>query len=484
MASLIRLVPDDLKVAMQVFTERAEQLNGLHRQMESHLDRLRSGGWTGKGAGNFYAEMQNLVSPALLRLIKALHDSTQSTQTLINILQQAEEEAAMLFFGEGDFEEAGSGVGVGYAEYVKNGGEMPVRYKPAGAGGGGGGGNREELDTLTGDQASALTRELNDRVGRFSSRLDDMANGILNEITVGFALEEMVKSIFASVSNTFNLGVSAGFAKATGDLKGGIAGWFAAHFLGQMAEGIVEYLENIGETGNPINIGDGRDTIPEIARSRALGMVDLINQIIIQEVGRDAILTHANFAEIGNAIDGALASNPNAAISGEIYTNERGETYARITADGQEIYNKPVTAEAARVIDETFDRYGPNYTSQNSLSQGINSYMESNWSGGANISETIRNIMRDPEMQAIVERINQGEAIAPSEILPILERYPVVMPAPLPEAPIAPAQPEAVGTPGAPTDTPPNITPEVTPGAPSTQTPPLQPTLTPTPPAP
>ncbi len=59
MANLIRLVPDELKAAMQLFTQRAEQLNGLHRQMESHLDRLRSGGWTGKGAESFYAEMQN-----------------------------------------------------------------------------------------------------------------------------------------------------------------------------------------------------------------------------------------------------------------------------------------------------------------------------------------------------------------------------------------------------------------------------------------
>lgn len=132
------------------------------------------------------------------------------------------------------------------------------------------------------------------------------------------------------------------------------------------------------------------------------------------------------------------------------------------TADGQEIYNSRVTAEAARAIDETFDRLGPNYTSHNSLAQGINSYMESNWSGGANISGIIRNVMNDPDMRAIVERINQGEAITPSEILPILERYPVVMPVPVP-APIAPTQPEATGTP---TGTPPAVTPEVTPSAP------------------
>ncbi|MCE7947968.1 MAG: WXG100 family type VII secretion target [Chloroflexi bacterium CFX4] len=451
MANLIRLVPDDLKAAMQVFTQRAEQLNGLHRQMESHLDRLRSGGWTGKGAESFFNEMQNLVSPALLRLIKALHDSTQSTQNLISVLQQAEEEAAMLFFGEGTFEEAGNGVGV-----VKNGGEMPVRYKPVGAGGGGG--NREELDTLTGDQASALTRELNDRVGRFSAHMDGIAIIAARLAAAGYSLEEIAKSIF-SLESAANFLTSLGLSGVVEHIGQAIQGWFAADFIGDIAGNTFE-APDLGDGANlAVSLGFmNAQGVPQIALAwlaahltgEAVGALtgrpdniaarasergeEFGYMFAVAVTGADSILTHINFTQISAAVDGALAGNPNASISGELYTNERGETYARITADGQEIYNDRVTAEAARVIDETFDRLGPNYTSESSFRQGANELMTARWSSvvygnqewsqGA-ITDTLTRAMNDPAMQDIVARLNQGEAITPAEVTAVMNGYAV-----------------------------------------------------------
>ncbi len=387
----------------------------------------------------------------MLRLIKALHDSTQSTQNLINVLQQAEEEAALLFFGEGTVEEAGSGIGVAY---IKNGGEMPVRYRVASTGGG----NREELDTLTGDQARALTREFNDRVGRFSAHIDGIAIIAARFAAVGYSFEEIAKSIF-SLESAANFLTSLGLSGVVDHIGQAIQAWFAADLVGDIAGNTFE-APDLGDGANlAVSLGlANAKGVPQIALAwlaahltgEAVGALtgrpDNISarasargqefgyMFAIAATGADAILTHANFAEISGAINGALAGNPNAAISGEIYTNERGETYARITADGQEIYNRRVTAEAARAIDETFDRFGPNYTSQESFEQGARQQMTERWSAvvygnqewsqGA-ITDTLTRAMNDPAMQGIVDRLNQGEAITPEEVTAVMNGHAV-----------------------------------------------------------
>ncbi len=118
MAKIIQLVPDALAAAAQVFAKRAEYLQHLHWQVQAHVEQLRGGGWTGVGAESFYAEMKDVVSPALQRLVDALQKSVQSTQSMVNLLQRAEEEAAALFFGESESEGRGRAEQVAFAQPV------------------------------------------------------------------------------------------------------------------------------------------------------------------------------------------------------------------------------------------------------------------------------------------------------------------------------------------------------------------------------
>ncbi len=74
MAKVIQLVPDALIATTQVFAKRAEHLQHLHWQVKAHVEQLRSGGWIGAGAESFYAEMKEVVLPALQRLVDALQN--------------------------------------------------------------------------------------------------------------------------------------------------------------------------------------------------------------------------------------------------------------------------------------------------------------------------------------------------------------------------------------------------------------------------
>lgn len=86
-----------LERIVQRFQQTSEKIQLLHQSVEKPLNRLKSGGWDGKGADSFYTEMDRMVIPAIVRLKKALAQAARVTAHMSQTVKTAEEEAAALF---------------------------------------------------------------------------------------------------------------------------------------------------------------------------------------------------------------------------------------------------------------------------------------------------------------------------------------------------------------------------------------------------
>lgn len=112
---------DSLSEIAKHFAAKAQDTNSLIQTVDRCVDELRHGAWIGKGADQFYAEMEQLVSPAMLRLRNALEDASSATTRIAQALERHEREAAALFYG-GDG--AGGAVSAAGAAAVAAGGVL------------------------------------------------------------------------------------------------------------------------------------------------------------------------------------------------------------------------------------------------------------------------------------------------------------------------------------------------------------------------
>lgn len=106
------------------FASKAQETNSLIQTIGRCIDSLQRGGWLGKGASQFYAEMQNEVSPAMQRLRSALDDASSATSRIAQALEQHEREAGALFMNG-----AGAAAGAGGAVVGTGGGSLTDRFK-------------------------------------------------------------------------------------------------------------------------------------------------------------------------------------------------------------------------------------------------------------------------------------------------------------------------------------------------------------------
>ncbi|CAG0965384.1 hypothetical protein ANRL4_00923 [Anaerolineae bacterium] len=93
---------DCLQEILRQFMRHADMTVALTVQVEGLVEQLQGGAWRGVGAEAFYAEMRDLILPALRRLEDALQFAGEGTGKIHTILREAEEEAARLFRGEGE----------------------------------------------------------------------------------------------------------------------------------------------------------------------------------------------------------------------------------------------------------------------------------------------------------------------------------------------------------------------------------------------
>ncbi len=88
---------DELNNIANQFAQEAAGVEQLTNQILSLVGELEGGGWIGRGADAFYAEMHDMVEPGLQRLARALEEAGSTTKQIVNIMSQAEHEASSLF---------------------------------------------------------------------------------------------------------------------------------------------------------------------------------------------------------------------------------------------------------------------------------------------------------------------------------------------------------------------------------------------------
>lgn len=88
---------DELNNIANQFMQEASAASDLTNKIQNLVSDLEGGGWIGRGAENFYAEMYDLVFPGLERLSQALEQAGQATKKVADIISQAEQDASGQF---------------------------------------------------------------------------------------------------------------------------------------------------------------------------------------------------------------------------------------------------------------------------------------------------------------------------------------------------------------------------------------------------
>jgi WXG100 family type VII secretion target len=88
---------DEIANIASQFAQESAAAEQLMNKITSLVGQLEGGGWIGRGAQAFYAEMHDEVEPGLQRLVQALEDASSSIKQIASIISQAEQEASSLF---------------------------------------------------------------------------------------------------------------------------------------------------------------------------------------------------------------------------------------------------------------------------------------------------------------------------------------------------------------------------------------------------
>ena len=94
---IIQIQYERLAGVANQFARNAETTASVQQQLVRSSQALRHGGWEGRGAMAFFAELDGIVIPALHRLNAALGQSSATTRQISAIVQAAEAEAAAPF---------------------------------------------------------------------------------------------------------------------------------------------------------------------------------------------------------------------------------------------------------------------------------------------------------------------------------------------------------------------------------------------------
>jgi WXG100 family type VII secretion target len=97
MSDEIRADYDQLENVASRFANQSQTIQQLLQKVNGSMDKLEDGGWIGRGSDAFFQEMHSEVLPASQRLQAVLGQANQVARTIIQTIQQAEEEASSPF---------------------------------------------------------------------------------------------------------------------------------------------------------------------------------------------------------------------------------------------------------------------------------------------------------------------------------------------------------------------------------------------------
>ena len=94
MANVIQANYQDLQQVAARFGQESQTAQQMLNKMQQAMEPLKDGGWVGKGSDAFFKEMDDVVLPAVKRLIQALSNAQQKTTQVAQLFQSSEQEAA------------------------------------------------------------------------------------------------------------------------------------------------------------------------------------------------------------------------------------------------------------------------------------------------------------------------------------------------------------------------------------------------------
>jgi WXG100 family type VII secretion target len=97
MSDEIRADYDQLEEVAGRFANQSQVIQEMLQRVRSSMEKLEDGGWIGRGADAFFEEMHGEVVPAAVRLHEVLEEASQATRAIVQIVQQAEDEASSPF---------------------------------------------------------------------------------------------------------------------------------------------------------------------------------------------------------------------------------------------------------------------------------------------------------------------------------------------------------------------------------------------------
>lgn len=106
-AEIIRVDHEALEKVAGTFNNQAQATNQMLQEVRRAYQPLKNGGWIGRGAAAFFAEMDNKIFPAVRRLAEALAQADRTTSEIRQLMHSADEDASANFKTNG----AGAGNG-------------------------------------------------------------------------------------------------------------------------------------------------------------------------------------------------------------------------------------------------------------------------------------------------------------------------------------------------------------------------------------
>lgn len=99
MADQVQVNYEEMETISRMFDENLQRVQDLNNQVRASMSQLEGGGWIGLGADKFFAEMNDLLLPAVQRLMQSLEESNNVARQITDALAEAEETAGQLFRG-------------------------------------------------------------------------------------------------------------------------------------------------------------------------------------------------------------------------------------------------------------------------------------------------------------------------------------------------------------------------------------------------
>jgi WXG100 family type VII secretion target len=88
---------DQMSQVIKIFKDQDNALMQINNKLSSAMQTLAGGDWCGRGAKQFYAEMEQKVMPSLGRLAQAMEGGAGQLTKVTTVMQQAEQDSRNVF---------------------------------------------------------------------------------------------------------------------------------------------------------------------------------------------------------------------------------------------------------------------------------------------------------------------------------------------------------------------------------------------------